>query len=87
VCKGDDGQPLPLVYRAAKGNNKPFYGCRNWDKHRQVKAIVDAADWIAQEHKRAASIAADARARAAEVEANNRLDEEIAKAEGHGNGR
>jgi hypothetical protein len=81
VCKGPDGQPLPLLYRAGKGDKPAFYGCRNWEKHKQVKVIVKAADWVAQEQKRAQQNAADARAQAAEIEDAKRQDADLAKRE------
>jgi hypothetical protein len=36
------------VYRPAKGDRKPFYGCPNYAKHADKKWIVDAAKWVAQ---------------------------------------
>jgi hypothetical protein len=37
------------VYRPAKGDRKPFYGCPNYTKHPDRKFIVDAAEWIAKQ--------------------------------------
>ena len=48
VCKDAQGNPLPLEYRAAKGNRAAFYGCRFYSKHEQTKVIVDAAKWAGQ---------------------------------------
>lgn len=67
VCKDDAGNPLPLLYRPGKGENKAFYGCRNWDKHRQVKVTVDAAAWEKQALKAQRDKEADAKAQADEA--------------------
>jgi len=42
---------VPGVYRPARGDRQPFYGCQNWKAHpKGSKAwIVDAAKWIAQQ--------------------------------------
>jgi hypothetical protein len=53
VCK------IPLVYRGAKGNRAPFYGCRNYETHPEQKVIVNAAKWL-EEQKRAATNATEA---------------------------
>jgi hypothetical protein len=34
------------VYRPAKGDRKAFYGCPNYESHRDKKFIVDAAEWV-----------------------------------------
>lgn len=78
TCKDAAGQPLPLVYRPGKDGKPAFYGCRNWDKHRNVKAIVNAADWVTQQQKAQRDVAQDARAQQDE---NAKLDAEIAAAE------
>jgi hypothetical protein len=38
----------PGVYRPAKGDRKAFYGCPNYEKHRDKKFIVDATEWAAK---------------------------------------
>jgi hypothetical protein len=45
------------VYRPAKGDRKPFYGCPNYGKHTNQKFIVDAEKW-AREHQAAGQPAA-----------------------------
>lgn len=39
------------VYRPAKGDRKPFYGCPNYTKHPNRKFIVDAATWVADRQR------------------------------------
>jgi hypothetical protein len=42
------------VYRPAKGDRKPFYGCPRYASHADKKWIVDAARWV-REHPAAAA--------------------------------
>jgi len=37
------------VYRPAKGDRKAFYGCANWEKHKDKKFFVDADEWVKQQ--------------------------------------
>jgi len=41
------------VFRPAKGDRKPFYGCPKWESHKDKRFFVDAADWV-QKQKAAA---------------------------------
>lgn len=43
VCK------IPLVYRPGKGDRAPFYGCRQYESHKDQKVFVDAGKWIAEQ--------------------------------------
>jgi hypothetical protein len=45
------------VYRPAKGNRAPFYGCPNFEKHSDKKFFVDAENWVAQQRQSAAASA------------------------------
>jgi hypothetical protein len=36
------------VYRPAKGDRKAFFGCPNFERHKDKKFIVDAEKWVAQ---------------------------------------
>lgn len=45
------------VYRPAKGNRAPFYGCPNYSKHSDKKFIVDAAEWVAKQKAQPAAAA------------------------------
>jgi hypothetical protein len=36
----------PGKYRPAKGDRGAFWGCENWDKHRDQKWTVDAEEWL-----------------------------------------
>ena len=40
------------VYRQAKGTRAAFYGCPNYEQHRDKKFIVDAAKWASDAAKR-----------------------------------
>jgi hypothetical protein len=42
-------------YRPAKGDRRAFYGCPNWEKHKDKKFIVDAEQWVADQTKKAAA--------------------------------
>ena len=55
VCKAPDGTPLPLVYRAAKGERKAFYGCPQFERHPSRRVGVDADEWLAKAAKRPAA--------------------------------
>jgi len=52
----------PGVYRPAKGDRAAFYGCANYDKHKDKKFIVDAARWAAEKKAAPASASAPAKA-------------------------
>jgi hypothetical protein len=41
----------PGVYRPAKGERPPFYGCPKYASHPQKKWFVDAAEWIEKQSK------------------------------------
>jgi ssDNA-binding Zn-finger/Zn-ribbon topoisomerase 1 len=49
VCKTPDGRPLPLLFREGKNGRESFYGCKNYSDHPNVKAIVNAAEWVAKQ--------------------------------------
>jgi hypothetical protein len=46
------------IYRPAKGDRKPFYGCPNYGKHTDKKFIIDAEKWV-REHQAAAATDAE----------------------------
>lgn len=55
------------VYRPAKGDRRAFYGCANWEQHKDKKFIVDAEKWIAEHQAKTAAASAAAPLTATDV--------------------
>lgn len=52
-CAPVNGQPVKLVYREGKNGRESFFGCPNFSKHPEQKAIVNATEWVAKQQKAA----------------------------------
>lgn len=46
---------VKLKFRPGKDGRASFYGCPNWDKHKDKKVIVDADKWVADRKAEAAA--------------------------------
>jgi hypothetical protein len=77
VCKGPDGQPLPLVYREGRNGKGGFYGCRNYKQHEGTKVTVDAAKWEQQQRAKQPPSQAAAAPTQADLDEIKRQDAEI----------
>lgn len=42
-------------YRPAKGDRRAFYGCPDWERHRDKRWIQDADEWVAKQQAKAAA--------------------------------
>jgi hypothetical protein len=49
---------IPLVWRAGKGDKEGFFGCRNWEKHKDTKVIVQLSKAKELAEKKKATAAA-----------------------------
>lgn len=47
------------VYRPARDGRAAFFGCPNYEKHRDKKFIVNAEQWVAEQQQKAAAPAAN----------------------------